>query len=75
MAIGIVGTIGKYRAAAAITTADLWVGSGVATVGGGINGALGVRLTAAEQLIMTTASAALPASGRLLLRAIYVDNT
>lgn len=75
IAIGITGTVGKYRAAAAVTTADLWVGSGVATAGGGINAALGVRLAAAEQLIMTTAGATLPASGRLLMRAIYVDNT
>jgi hypothetical protein len=75
VALGIVGTIGKYRAAAAITSADVWVGSGVGTANGVVTANIGVRLTAAEQIIMTTASASLPASGRLLIRAIYVDNT
>lgn len=75
IALGIAGTPAKYRAAAAITSADLWVGSGVGTAGGAITAAIGVRLTAAEQIIMTTAAATLPASGRLLIRAIYVDNS
>jgi hypothetical protein len=75
LAIGITGTTGKYRAAAAITSADLWVGTGVATVGGGLNGALGVVLTADEQWILTTAGATLPASGKLIIRVLYVDNS
>lgn len=75
IAIGIAGTVGKYRAAAAVTSADLWVTQGVATTGGALNAICGVALTTDEQLIMTTASATLPASGRAVIRVIYVDNS
>lgn len=67
-ALGIAGAVGKYRAAAVLTAADQWVVTA-------LNAAVGVRLAAAEQVIMTTTVAALPASGRLLLRATYIDNT
>jgi hypothetical protein len=68
LAIGIVGTAGKYRAAAALTTPDQWVQANPAAV-------IGDVLTADEQLIMTVAAAALPASGRLLVRIIWQDNS
>lgn len=68
IALGIAGTTGKYFAAAAITTPNAWQSSA-------INAAIGVRLTANEQWIMTTATATLPASGRLLIRVLYVDNS
>lgn len=67
-ALGITGTVGKYRAAATFTSADQWVTFA-------LNAAVGVRLTAVEPIILTTSVAALPASGRLLLRATFVDNT
>jgi hypothetical protein len=75
IAIGIAGTAAKYRAAAAVTSADLWVGSGVATVGGVLNATAGAVLAAEEQLIMTVAAASLPASGRMVIRVIYADNS
>ena len=58
IAIGIAGTTGKYRAAAAFTTADTPTLFGNAVV-------LGVALTAAKQLLLSVAAAALPASGTL----------
>lgn len=64
IAIGITGTAGKYRAAATFTTADQWVSVA-------LNAAVGVPLTAEEQLIMTVAAANLPASGRLLIQVLY----
>lgn len=75
IAIGITGAVGKYRAAAAVTSTDLWVGSGAAAVGGALNAICGVPLAVEEQLIMTTASATLPASGRMVIRVTYVDNS
>jgi hypothetical protein len=75
VAIGIAGTVGKYRAAAAVTSADLWVTQGVATTGGALNANCGVPLATDEQLIMTTAAATLPASGRAVIRVTYVDNS
>lgn len=58
VAIGITGATGKYRAAATLTTPD-------AVTTAALNAAVGVPLAAEEQLIMTTAVAALPASGNL----------
>jgi hypothetical protein len=65
IAIGIAGTAGKYRAAATYTAADtLSLFS--------LNAATGAVLAAEEQIIMTVAVAALPASGRLLIGFLYV---
>lgn len=75
IALGIAGTTGKYRAAAAVTSADLWVTTGVATTGSALNANCGVPLATDEQLIMTTAGATLPASGRMVIRVIYADNS
>jgi hypothetical protein len=75
IALGIAGTVAKYRAAAAVTSADLWVTQGVATTGGALNAICGVPLLVDEQLIMTTAAATLPASGRMVIRVTYVDNS
>lgn len=58
IALGITGTTGKYRTAATFTAADTPTLFGNASV-------LGVALSAAEQLLMTVAVAALPASGTL----------
>jgi hypothetical protein len=65
LAIGITGTTGKYRAAATFTSADQWVSTA-------LNAAIGVELTADEQIILTVAVAALPSSGRLLMEVVYV---
>lgn len=65
LAVGVVGTVGKYRAAATFTTADQWVSLA-------LNAVTGVLLTAPEQIILTTAVANLPASGRLLIEVQYV---
>lgn len=68
LAIGIAGATGKYRAAATYTTTDAWTFFA-------LNAATGTPLTAEEQLLLTTAVAALPASGRLLVRVDWVDNS
>lgn len=68
LALGISGTAGKYRAAAVLTTTDSWVASN-------LNAAMGAELTAAEAWILTVAAAALPASGRMLIRVLWVDNS
>jgi hypothetical protein len=65
VAIGISGATGKYRAAATLTATDQWVSHA-------LNAAVGVPLTAEEQLLLTVAAAPLPASGRLLIRVLYV---
>jgi len=75
IAIGIAGTAAKYRAAAAVTGTDTWVGVGATAAGGALNANIGVPLAAEEQLIMTTAGASLPASGRMVIRVDFVDNT
>ena len=49
LAIGITGTAGKYRAAAALTTADTWVQAN-------LTAAVTDVLTADEQLVMTVAA-------------------
>jgi len=66
IAVGIAGTVGKYRSAATYTTTDTWTELGAAST-------LGVELTAEEQLILTTAAAALPSSGTLMVRVLYAD--
>lgn len=68
LALGIAGDTGKYRAAAVLTTAGAWVASN-------LNAATGAVLTAAEAWLLTVAVAALPASGRMLIRVLYVDNS
>ncbi len=67
IAIGIAGATGKYRAAATYTTADTLT---LVT----LNAATGVALAAEEQILMTTTVAALPASGRLLIGFLYVQD-
>lgn len=68
IALGISGAVGKYRAAAAQTATDQWTFNA-------LNAATGAELTANEQIIMTTATAALPASGRLLVLCLWVENS
>ncbi len=68
IAIGIAGATGKYRAAATYTTADAWTFFA-------LNAATGAQLTAAEQIIVTIAVAALPSSGRFVLMFMWVDNS
>lgn len=58
LAVGVSGTAAKYKAAAAVTTADVPQLFGKAA-------ALGAALTAEETIIVTTGAAALPASGTL----------
>lgn len=65
LAIGVAGATDKYRVAATFTTANQWVSVA-------LNAAMGVELTADEQILLTTAAAALPSSGRLLVEIIYV---
>lgn len=65
VALGIAGDAGKYRAAAVFTTPN-------ATTFFTLNAAMGVPLAAEEQIVMTVAVAALPASGRLLIGFEYV---
>lgn len=67
IAIGITGTTGKYRAAAAATSAD------VPEVFG-ITGAMGVAITAAETVFITIGTASLPASGTLTVQFVYAFN-
>jgi hypothetical protein len=64
VAIGITGTVGKYRAAAVLTTAD-------APVLLGLNAITMAELQLPEQIIMTVAAAALPGSGRMVLGFLY----
>jgi len=67
VAIGITGTTGKYRAAATFTTADTPTLFGIATV----QAAADPALTAEENVFITIASAALPASGTLVVELFY----
>lgn len=63
IAIGITGATGKYRAAAVHTaTVPTFFGE---------NAAVGVELTAEEQLFITVAAAALPGAGRLVVQVFY----
>jgi hypothetical protein len=65
LALGIAGTTGKYITAAAVTTANQRTVS-VNQV------ALLTEITTAEQLLLTVASASLPASGTLRIVLTYV---
>lgn len=67
LALGISGSTGKYRAAATLTSTDQWVNVG-------LNAAMGVALTANEQWLLTVAAAALPSSGRMLIRVLWTSN-
>ncbi len=67
IAIGILGATAKYRVAATFTTADQWVFFA-------LNAAVDVQLTGDEVILLTTAVAALPASGRLLIRTEFKFN-
>jgi hypothetical protein len=62
--VGITGTTAKYTALAALTSTDTptWRGK---------KSAIGVALTAAEQLIVTTAAATAPASGTMQVTVLY----
>lgn len=65
LALGIAGTTGKYITAAAVTTANARTVS--------VNqAALLTEITAPEQLLLTVAAAALPASGTLRIVLTYV---
>ena len=67
VAVGITGATGKYRAAAAFTTAD------TPTLFGddAVQAAADPALTAEENVFVTIASAALPASGTLIIDMFY----
>lgn len=65
LALGISGSTAKYKAAGAITTANVPQVFGVAA-------ALNTTLTSAEQLFLTIAGASLPASGTLVVTVLYV---
>lgn len=67
VAIGIAGTTGKYRAAAAFTAVDTPTFFGVAAN-------VGEQLAAEEDVIITIAVAALPASGTLRVMFFYAFN-
>lgn len=60
IAFGITGAAAKYRVAAVATAINQWVENA-------LNAAVGLPTTADEEILMTTAVAALPASGRLLI--------
>lgn len=68
LALGISGSTAKYTAAAALTATDTPTWRAKAAV-------QGVALTAAEQLLLTTAAATAPASGTLAITVFYVDNS
>lgn len=65
VSVGIAGSTAKYKALAAYTTADVPLVFGVAA-------GLDTALTAAEQIIVTTGGASLPASGTLTVSLFYV---
>lgn len=67
LAIGITGTTGKYRAAAAFTTADTPTFFGLAAQAGAADPALSVE----ENVFITIAGATLPASGTLVVDLYY----
>jgi hypothetical protein len=64
IAIGIVGTTGKYRAAGTFTTIN-------APTLFGVGAAVGEQLQAEEDVIITITTAALPASGTLRVQFFY----
>lgn len=61
LAVGTATTAGKYRAAAVFTATDTPTPFGIATA------VAGSRLTATERVIATVGTAALPASGTLVV--------
>lgn len=65
LALGITGSVAKYKAAGAVTTINVPQIFGV-TAG------LNVPLTAPERLFLTIAGASLPASGTLVVSVKYV---
>ena len=67
IAIGITGTTGKYRAAATFTATDTWEEIGQAAD-------FHTALSAEEEVFITIAAAALPASGTLLVQFDYAFN-
>jgi hypothetical protein len=67
VAIGIAGTTGKYRAAAVFTATDTPTLFGTAATVGAADPAL----TAEEQVIVTIATASLPASGTFVVDLFY----
>lgn len=67
LAIGISGTTGKYRAAAAVTTTDVPQLFGPAAQVGASDPAL----SAEEQVFITIGTASLPASGTLVVDLFY----
>lgn len=66
LAIGIAGTTGKYRAAAAVTTTDVPQPFGTAATVGAAS-----PLSAEEQVIVTIGTASLPGSGTLVVDLFY----
>lgn len=67
LAIGITGTTGKYRAAAAFTAADTPTFFGLALQAGAADPAL----SAEENVFITIAGATLPAAGTLVVDLYY----
>lgn len=67
LAIGITGTTGKYRAAAAFTATDTPTLFGLASAVGAADPAL----SAEEQVFVTLAAATAPASGTLVVDLYY----
>lgn len=67
VAIGITGSVAKYRAAATFTTANTPTLFGLAA-------STGVALTAEETVFITIAEAALPGSGTLRCQIFYTFN-
>jgi hypothetical protein len=67
VAIGVTGATGKYRAAATFTTTNTPTLFGVGAV-------VGVPLEDEETVFITTATAALPSSGRLVVAIYYAFN-
>lgn len=65
VAIGILGATAKYRVAAVFTTLNQWVWNE-------LNAALDIQLTGDEVILLTTAAAALPGAGRLLIRTEFM---
>jgi hypothetical protein len=67
VAVGIAGSTGKYRAAAVFTATDTPTPFGTAATVGAADPAL----AAEEQVIVTIATASLPASGTLVIDLFY----
>lgn len=67
IAIGITGTVGKYRAAATFNVADTWEELTLTTT-------FHVSLTAEEIVFITIAAASLPGSGTFLVQFDYAFN-